>query len=192
MARICSCLSTLLIRTRDTWIDIDAVVKNAFYKFTSASTGTPSDGLGKDSESTASIIQAFHAAARQQNDEKSGADWELDEIIVSNDHSEADHSQSATDSGHKAQRTTSSEKGTTSHGGSLRRNFDRQDSRASESVYSSWMRGRLWPYVITFFNPHFEDPGVFRVNAARASYLFLFVVREMDYQKQEWVRYFFS
>ena len=134
------------------------VLKKLLNKFTSASTGTPSDGLGgggDGSESSASIIANFHAASRQQNDEKTGADWELNEIIVDNEEEGADH-----DSQHPPPFTnTGSEKGTTSQPGSLRRNFDRHNSASSESGYSSWLRGHLWPYVVTVFNPHFEEPG---------------------------------
>ncbi|VDB95608.1 unnamed protein product [Peniophora sp. CBMAI 1063] len=146
------------------------ILKRVLHKFTSASTGTPSDGLGggDGSESSASIIANFHAASRQQNSEKNGADWELDEIIVDNEDegAGADH-----DSQHRPHLTanTGSEKGTVSQTGSLKRNFDRRDSGNSESGYSSWVRGHLWPYVVTFFNPHFEEPS-----------------RELDYQKQEW------
>lgn len=165
------------------------MLRRFMHKLTSASTGTPSDGLGggDGSESSASIIANFHAAARQQNSEKSGADWELDEIIVNNEPEEAEDS----DSQHKPAFTTAtgSEKGTVSQTGSLKRNFDRRDSGNSESGYSSWVRGHLWPYVVTFFNPHFEEPCAYRVCIPRiAVRLTLRSAREMDYQKQEWVR----
>ena len=137
---------------------VAVVFKRMLHKFTSASTGTPSDGLGGDgSESSASVIANFHAASRQQNSEKNGADWELDEIIVEHEPVDGeDH-----DSQHRAQFTTNagSEKGTLSQNGSLRRNFDRRNSGNSDSGYSSWVRGHLWPYIVTFFNPHFEEPG---------------------------------
>lgn len=141
------------------------MLKRVLHQFTSASTGTPSDGLGgggEGSESSASVIASYHAAARQQNSEKNGGDWELEEIIVDNEEGGADH-----ESQHRPHLTanTGSEKGTLSQNGSLRRNFDRQNSGHSDSGYSSWVRGHLWPYVVTFFNPHFEEPGAHRFSS---------------------------
>ncbi|KDQ54456.1 hypothetical protein JAAARDRAFT_696446 [Jaapia argillacea MUCL 33604] len=130
---------------------------------TTASTGTPSDGLGDVSEGSTSV-PAFLASQKQAGTEKDGGDWFVNEVVVTGDDDQHRH--------------LGSEKGTTtrqseSGAGSMHRGVAGTNESPGSHHYQGgileWIQWRFWPTVHTFFDPKFEDEE-----------------RELDFQKLTW------
>ncbi|KDQ57180.1 hypothetical protein JAAARDRAFT_207498 [Jaapia argillacea MUCL 33604] len=138
------------------------VLKNLLKRIVNASTGTPSDGLGEPSESTATPPSA--AVQRQAAAEKNGADWCIDEVVVAG--GDPPHHHPDPD-GPMGPRSESGDNSTRHHGGDGI--HDLTGLHHYQGGFLEWLKWRLWPMILTFFNPCFEDPA-----------------QERDFQKQSW------
>ncbi|EJD41678.1 hypothetical protein AURDEDRAFT_105975 [Auricularia subglabra TFB-10046 SS5] len=146
---------------RETW---KSWVGRIMRKWVQASTGSPSDGLGRDASDSGASFNTFLASQAQLDREKEDCDWVLDEVVVTGD--EAD--------GHRQ----GSEKGTTTRqsesevAGSLHRVQGSQwegETHRDTSGLRGFVRYVLWPNLVDFFDPRFEDEA-----------------KEQEYQKQVW------
>lgn len=143
-------------------------------RITSASTGSPSDGLNNDgSESSASASTTLGglsvSAQKQSAAEKDGADWVLDEVVV--DGEGGDRPGTHNGNGHGSERETGT-KQSESGQGSLRGGYGAHEggSRSGGST-DAWdigrdtgglwglLRWRLWPIMVEFFDPKFDETG---------------------------------
>ncbi|EIM79723.1 uncharacterized protein STEHIDRAFT_126395 [Stereum hirsutum FP-91666 SS1] len=156
-------------------------VRQVLSKITSASTGSPSDGLNNDgSESSASASTSLggliSAGQRHTAAEKDGGDWVLDEVVVDGEGgdrpgthvhgSEKDTGTKQSESGQGSVRGVhGGYEGGSRSGGST----DAWDTGRDTGGLWGLLRWRLWPVMAEFFDPRFEDPAF-----------------EEDYQKQMW------
>ncbi|KAH7102227.1 hypothetical protein BKA62DRAFT_121650 [Auriculariales sp. MPI-PUGE-AT-0066] len=131
-------------------------------RWVQASTGSPSDGLGKETSSSASF-STFLASQAQLDREREDQDWVLDEVVVTGE--ESDHK-------HGSDKGTTTRQSESEHAGSLHRGYgapSAQFDMPDTTGVWGFLRWVLWTEIVEFFEPRFEDSA-----------------KEDEYQKQVW------
>ncbi|KDQ58477.1 hypothetical protein JAAARDRAFT_57408 [Jaapia argillacea MUCL 33604] len=127
-------------------------------RFTVSSTGAPTDGMGDDSETNASVAAAFPAARKQAGTEKDGGDWFVNEVVLTGED----------DQHYRLDREKAAIRPSESPSSSLYRGTSGGIHQYQGGVLE-WLRWRCWPAVLLFFDPKFEDSD-----------------RETEFQKHFW------
>lgn len=169
-------------------------------KITSASTGSPSDGLNNDgSESSASASTSLggliSAGQRHTAAEKDGGDWFLDEVVVDGEggdrpgtHGHGSEKDTGTRQSESGQGSVRGMHGGYEGGSRSGGSTDAWDTGRDTGGLWGLLRWRLWPVMVEFFDPRFEDPGAFilYLNTNYAGIEAVGLAFEEDYQKQMW------
>lgn len=129
------------------------VVTGLWSRWIQASTGSPSDGLGRDASDSGASFSTFLASQAQLDREKEDADWVLDEVVVTGE--EAEHK-------HGSDKGTTTRQSESEVAGSIHRGNERHSGHSdtrNESGPLGYIRYTLWPTLCFFFDPKFEEPA---------------------------------
>ncbi|KZV89958.1 hypothetical protein EXIGLDRAFT_838129 [Exidia glandulosa HHB12029] len=134
--------------SRRTWRNI---LPTMFRRWVQASTGSPSDGFGRDASDSGASFSTFLTNQQQLDREKEDADWVLDEVVVNGEEAEHKH---GSDKGTTTRQSESEVAGSVHRGTEHHSTHgDFRDTRGP----MGFIRYTLWPNVCYFFDPKFED-----------------------------------